>query len=143
MNRVVRAAGGLVWRAGESGAIEIVLVHRPRYDDWTFPKGKLEPGEDEESAAVREVEEETGLRCRLGAEIAETSYLDGKGRPKTVRYFEMTPVSDTLAPAHEVDEARWVGLAEAAQALTYEHDRELLARLEEQLQPDAMPKLQD
>jgi 8-oxo-dGTP diphosphatase len=126
MLEVVRAAGGLVWRQGPGRGVEIVLVHRPKYDDWTFPKGKLEPGEDEVAAAIREVEEETGLRCEPGAEVGTTSYVDSKGRPKTVLYFEMTPVGGTLAPAHEVDDARWISAEEAPKVLSYEHDRVLL-----------------
>ena len=93
---VVRAGGGVVWRRGQGGGVEIVLVHRPAYDDWSFPKGKLHPGETEAQAALREVEEETGLWCRLGPEIGTTSYRDPKRRPKTVRYWEMTP---TQAPS--------------------------------------------
>jgi 8-oxo-dGTP diphosphatase len=88
---VVRAGGGIVWRRGQGGAVELVLVHRPAYDDWSFPKGKLHPGETEAQAGLREVQEETGLGCRLGPEVGTTSYLDPKGRPKTVRYWEMTP----------------------------------------------------
>jgi 8-oxo-dGTP pyrophosphatase MutT (NUDIX family) len=90
---IVRAAGGIVWRRGEGGAVEveIVLVHRPAYDDWSFPKGKLHPGETEAEAAVREVQEETGLRCRLGREVGTSAYRDPRRRPKTVRYFAMTP----------------------------------------------------
>jgi 8-oxo-dGTP diphosphatase len=125
----VRAAGGLVSRRGADGAVEILLVHRPAYDDWTFPKGKLEAGEREEDAAVREVEEETGLRCRLERELATTRYRDARGRPKTVRYWLMTPVDGTLAAANEVDEARFVAVAVAHGLLTYERDRELLDRL--------------
>src|SRR6478752_9879511 len=86
----VRAAGGLIVRE-RNDEVEIALVHRPRYDDWTLPKGKLEPGETEAEGALREVEEETGLRCELGPEIATTSYTDSRGRPKTVRYWEMHP----------------------------------------------------
>jgi 8-oxo-dGTP diphosphatase len=127
----VRAAGGLVSRRGADGAVEILLVHRPAYDDWTFPKGKLEAGEREEDAAVREVEEETGLRCRLERELATTRYRDARGRPKTVRYWLMTPVDGTLAAANEVDEARFVAVAVAGGLLTYERDRELLDRLGE------------
>jgi 8-oxo-dGTP diphosphatase len=126
---LVRAAGGLVRRPGENGRPEIVLVHRPAYDDWAFPKGKLRGNETEEEAAVREVEEETGLRCTLGREVGVTSYRDAQGRPKTVHYWEMLPVAGVLAPANEVDDARWVPLAEAPAALTYARDRELLARL--------------
>jgi 8-oxo-dGTP diphosphatase len=125
----VRAAGGLVRRRGKDGATEILVVHRPAYDDWSYPKGKLESGEREEDAAIREVEEETGLRCRLERELATTRYRDGRGRAKTVRYWLMTPVGGALAPANEVDEARFVPVSQAAQLLTYERDRELLDRL--------------
>lgn len=130
MRRRVRAAGGIVYRSRDDGVVEILLVHRPAYDDWSFPKGKLERGEDEETAAVREVEEETGLRCRLDREIATTRYRDWRGRPKTVRYWLMTPVGGRLAAANEIDEARFVPLAEAARLLSYERDRELLERLD-------------
>jgi 8-oxo-dGTP pyrophosphatase MutT (NUDIX family) len=126
----VRAAGGLVRRRGANGEAEILVVHRPAYDDWSFPKGKLEPGEGEEAAAIREVEEETGLRCRLERELATTRYRDARGRPKTVRYWLMTPVGGQLAAANEIDEARFVPLAEATQLLTYERDRDLLELLE-------------
>jgi 8-oxo-dGTP diphosphatase len=119
-----------VWRRAPGGALEIVLVHRPQYDDWSFPKGKLHDGEDERSAALREVEEETGLRCRLGGELGTTRYVDSKGRTKTVRYFEMTPAGGTLAPAHEIDDARWIAVAEAPSVLSYARDRRLLDALE-------------
>jgi 8-oxo-dGTP pyrophosphatase MutT (NUDIX family) len=79
---VVRAGGGIVWRHGEGGTVEIVLVHRPAYDDWSLPKGKLHPGETEAQAALREVQEETGLRCRLGREVGTSAYRDPKRRPK-------------------------------------------------------------
>jgi 8-oxo-dGTP pyrophosphatase MutT (NUDIX family) len=128
---VVRAAGGLVCRNGDGGRAEIVLVHRPAYDDWAFPKGKLDPGESEEEAAIREVEEETGLRCRLERDVGITHYHDSRGRPKTVRYWQMTPVGGALAAANEVDDARWVSLADAPDLLTYERDVELLAQLED------------
>lgn len=100
-------------------------MHRPRYDDWTFPKGKAEPGEADEDCAVREVEEETGLVCRLGAELPSTSYDDSRGRPKVVRWWAMEPVGGSLAAATEADEARWAPLAEAGTLLTYERDRGL------------------
>ena len=122
----VRAAGGLVRRRGDNGHDEILLVHRPAYDDWSFPKGKLEEGEREEDAAVREVEEETGLRCRLEGEAATTHYRDARGRPKTVWYWLMEPVSGTLAAANEVDEVRFVPIDEARELLTYARDVELL-----------------
>jgi 8-oxo-dGTP pyrophosphatase MutT (NUDIX family) len=127
---VVRAAGGLVLRRSRSGTLETVLVHRPAYDDWTFPKGKLLRGETEEEAAVREVEEETGLRCQLGREVGTTSYRDPQGRQKTARYWEMAPIEGELAATNEVDEARWVPLEDAADMLTHARDRELLERLE-------------
>ena len=127
---VVRAAGGLVSRNGDGG-VDLVLVHRPAYDDWAFPKGKLDLGESEEEAALREVEEETGLRCRLGREVGLTRYHDSRGRPKTVRYWQMTPVGGALGAANEVDDARWVPLADAPDLLTYERDRELLVQLED------------
>ena len=138
----VRAAGGLVWRAtflaDEEGAtragIEIVVVHRPRYDDWSFPKGKLDKGESFEGAAVREVAEETGLTCELGHELPSTWYLDGKGRLKLVRYWAMRVVGiEPWAPNDEVDQRRWITLDEAAGLLTYEHDRALLAQLRDEL----------
>jgi 8-oxo-dGTP diphosphatase len=123
---IVRAAGGLVCRCGEDGPVEIVLVHRPAYDDWSFPKGKLHHEESEPDAALREVEEETGLRCRLTREVGITAYRDSRGRSKTVRYWEMDPVAGVLAPANEIDEVRWTALADAFGELTYARDRELL-----------------
>jgi 8-oxo-dGTP diphosphatase len=137
----VRAAGGLVWRptfvAGGDGqprpGIELVVVHRPRYDDWSFPKGKLDKGESYEDAAVREVAEETGLICRLGDELAPTWYRDAKGRLKLVRYWAMRVTGvEPWAPNDEVDQRRWVSLDEAESMLTYPHDRELLARLRDE-----------
>jgi 8-oxo-dGTP pyrophosphatase MutT (NUDIX family) len=129
----VRAAGGVVCRTGEDGTEEILIVHRPAYDDWSFPKGKLEPGEGEEDAAIREVEEETGLRCRLDRELATTSYRDGRGRQKTVRYWLMTAIGGRLEAAHEVDEARFVPFAEAKELLTYGRDIGLVASVERSL----------
>lgn len=130
VTEVVRAAGGVVCRTAGNGAVEVVLVHRPAYDDWALPKGKLDRDETEEEAALREVEEETGLRCRLDREVGITRYHDSRGRSKTVRYWQMTPIGGTLAAANEVDDARWVSLAEAPALLTYARDQELLERLE-------------
>ena len=127
-DEVVRAAGGVLFRQRAGGPVEVVLVHRPAYDDWTFPKGKLTAGENETEAAVREVEEETGLRARPVRDLGTTSYEDSRGRPKTVRYWQMTPIDGVLGPANEVDDARWVPLDEAARMLTYARDRKLLVR---------------
>jgi 8-oxo-dGTP diphosphatase len=125
----VRAAGGVVIRDGR-----VLLVHRPEYDDWTIPKGKLDHGESWEDAALREVEEETGLACRLVADLGETRYPDRRGRDKVVRYWLMeeadsAPDEAGFVPNHEVDEVRWLRPAEAATLLTYRHDRTLLDRL--------------
>jgi 8-oxo-dGTP diphosphatase len=121
----VKAAGGVVRR--EDG--EILVVHRPRYDDWSFPKGKLDPGEGWEEAALREVEEEIGFRCRLGRELPPTSYKDQKGRSKLVRYWLMEPEEGEFEPNDEVDELRWLIPSAAAELLTYPHDRELVREL--------------
>ncbi len=123
--RVVRAAGGVPVRAGETGP-QVLLVHRPRYRDWTFPKGKCDPGESDEDCAVREVHEETGLVCALEQELPGTSYLDDRGRPKRVRWWRMRVVDGELAFLHEVDVAEWLGIEAAAARLTYERDHELL-----------------
>jgi 8-oxo-dGTP diphosphatase len=127
----VRAAGGVVWRRGGDGGLEVVVIHRPRYDDWSFPKGKVEPGESDEDAAVREVEEETMLRAERGPELPSASYRDGKGRSKHVRYWAMHCPDSEPEPATEADDVRWVSLAEAAGLLTYDRDRALLGALEE------------
>jgi 8-oxo-dGTP diphosphatase len=117
----VKASGGVVLRGGQ-----VAVVHRPRYDDWSFPKGKLDAGESWEDAALREVEEEIGLRCRLGEELPPTSYRDPKGRAKVVRYWLMEPLDGEFLPSDEVDEVRWLAPAEADRLLSYGHDRELL-----------------
>lgn len=123
---LVRAAGGVVWRTASSGEVEMLLVHRPKYDDWTFPKGKNEPDEDDETCARREVEEETGLRCTLGPELTSTSYVDRKGRPKEVRYWVMTVEEGEFSATDEVDEVRWVTATQARWLLSYDRDREVL-----------------
>jgi 8-oxo-dGTP diphosphatase len=121
----VKAGGGVVVRHGEHGP-EVAIVHRPRYDDWSFPKGKLDRGESFQDGALREVEEEIGLRCALGDELSPTAYRDNKGRAKVVRYWLMEPLDGTFAPNDEVDEMRWASLDEAAELLSYDRDRELL-----------------
>jgi 8-oxo-dGTP pyrophosphatase MutT (NUDIX family) len=132
----VRAAGGVVRRRPEPGRTEVLVVHRPRYDDWSLPKGKLDRDERWEDAALREVEEETGLRCRLLEPIGETRYRDNKGRPKVVRYWLMETVNGDDASGftanHEVDALRWCTPPEAVQLLTYDHDRALVDRLGDQ-----------
>jgi 8-oxo-dGTP diphosphatase len=125
---VVRAAGGVVVREGEHG-VEVLLVHRPKYGDWTFPKGKCEPEESDEECAIREVEEETGLRCHPEREYATTSYTDARGRPKQVRYWLMRPLEGELTFRHEVDAARWLSPVDAAELLTYERDVPLVRTL--------------
>ena len=95
---VVRAAGGVPVRDAAEG-LEVLVVHRPAYGDWTFPKGKCEPGESDEACALREVEEETGLRCALEAELPSTGYADGRGRDKVVRYWRLRVVGGASAAA--------------------------------------------
>ncbi|HWF17071.1 MAG TPA: NUDIX hydrolase [Acidimicrobiales bacterium] len=125
---VVQAAGGLVVRR-QHGSLQIVIVHRPVHEDWSFPKGKLEEGETFELAAQREVKEETGMTCRLVRFIGHTDYIDRKGRPKAVAYWVMAVESGSFEPNEEVDELRWVALEEASQVLSYPRDAELVAVL--------------
>ena len=128
-NGVVRAAGGVVTRPGADGEPELLLVHRPKYDDWTLPKGKAEPGETDEETALREVEEETGLDCELGEEVGVSEYEDASGRPKRVRYFAMKPGREQEAgPHNEIDAVRWVPLTRARDALSYGRDVEIVER---------------
>ena len=121
----VKAAGGVVWRRG-AGGVEVAVIHRPHRGDWSLPKGKLDPGEGWEEAAVREVEEEIGYRCRLGRELPPVSYTDPRGRAKVVRYWLMEPEEGEFAPNDEVDELRWLIPSAAAELLSYPHDRELV-----------------
>lgn len=126
MASAVRAAGGVVWRPGRDGRPDVLVVHRGRYDDWSFPKGKAHKGESDEDCALREVEEETGLRGELGPELRSTSYTVEVDRPKTVRYWAMRPVAGDAAPHNEVDAVRWLPLGEARALLTYDRDRAVL-----------------
>ena len=120
---MIQAAGGVVVRDGR-----VLLVHRARHGDWSLPKGKLEPGESWEEAALREVEEETGVRARLGAYLGETHYEVDDG-PKTVRWWAMTTDGDA-APSNEVDAVRWATFDEASTLLTYPRDRDVVSRLQ-------------
>ena len=104
----------------------MLLVHRPRYDDWTFPKGKCDRGEADAACALREVEEETGFRCELGDELASTRYRDSRGRRKIVRYWRMQAFEGAFVPNREVDEVGWFSAADAARALSYERDAAVL-----------------
>ena len=123
MTPEVEAAGGVVL----DGDGLVVLVHRPKYDDWTLPKGKLHSAESFEEAALREVEEETGLRCRLVRELPSSEYPDPKGRSKVVRYWLMEVEAETgFVPNDEVDELRRLPLDEAQALLTYDRDRDVL-----------------
>ena len=117
----VRAAGGVIVRDGK-----VLVVHRPKYDDWSLPKGKCDAGESDEACALREVEEETGLRCELGSELSTTHYRDHKGRPKRVCWWLMRPVSGDFSPTEEVDELRWLAPAKARALLSYQRDVALL-----------------
>lgn len=122
---LVKAAGGVVWRRRGSG-VQVLLVHRPKYDDWTLPKGKLDPGESSLQAARREVREETGLSCEVGPELVRSRYIDGKGRPKVVRYWSMEATTGTFRANEEVDEVRWLELGKARKLLTYRRDLPVL-----------------
>lgn len=118
----VRAAGGVVVDDGR-----ICVIHRPKYEDWSLPKGKLDPGEGWEAAALREVWEETGLAATCEGELTPHEYVDRKGRPKLVRWWRMSvaEVAPFVVNA-EVDERRWVTPPEAERLLDYEHDRALV-----------------
>ena len=122
----IQAAGGVVIR--DDG--KICVAHRIRYDDWSLPKGKLDPGESFEQAALREVEEEVGLRCRLEEELPAAYYYAEDGRPKVVRWWLMTPLEDLgFRPNEEVDRRKWCRPHKALRRLTYEHDRRLVSML--------------
>jgi len=122
---LVRAAGGVPVRETPNG-LQVLVIHRPQYGDWSFPKGKCEPGESDEACATREVEEETGLVCSLEEELPSTSYTDAKDRPKRVRYWRLRIVGGELRFVHEADDARWVSAAEAESLLSYDRDLTVL-----------------
>ncbi len=126
-NDVIRAAGCLVYRATPEG-LEVLVVHRPRYDDWDLPKGKREPDESDLECAVRETEEESGFRGEIEAELAADSYRV-RGRDKVVRWFLMRCTGGSFQPNDEVDEIRWLDPAEAQEILSYGHARSLVEAL--------------
>lgn len=130
---VIRAAGGVLWRVhpDDPDAVQVAVIHRPRYDDWSLPKGKLAYGEAETDCAVREVLEETGYHARLGRSLGESRYLkeaDGAARPKVVRWWAMEATTGAFTPTREVDRLEWLALGEAHERLTRTTDRELLDR---------------
>jgi 8-oxo-dGTP diphosphatase len=121
----IAAAGGVLIAPSDDGPL-IVVIHRPKYMDWSLPKGKLEEGEGWQEAALREVEEETGYRARALDELDRVSYRDRKSRRKLVRYWLMEPIEGQFEPHGEVDEIRWVSMDEAERLLTYDHDKEIV-----------------
>lgn len=123
---VVRAAGVIPWRR-RKGHLELLLVHRPRYDDWSFAKGKCDDGESDKQCALRELEEETGQRAELGHELTASEYVDGRGRQKLVRYWEAELAKErSFRPNDEVDELRWVAVDKVSGVLTYPRDVDVL-----------------
>ena len=132
-NQEILAAGGIVID-NETATPRVLLVHRPQYDDWSFPKGKLDAGETVEQAALREVKEETGLECRIIRPLTVLRYgsrtRKDRLKPKAVHYFLMERVSGHIqVPGEEVDRAEWFDFNEAASKLTYAQDRNLLSSL--------------
>ncbi|MFE4977140.1 NUDIX hydrolase [Kitasatospora sp. NPDC056651] len=131
---VVLAAGAVLWlpgrlkKSGRLGRPRIAVIHRPKYDDWSLPKGKLEPGEGVVEAALREVREETGFRCLLGPELPAQHYRV-QGRPKEVRYWAAVPSGGSFRPNREVDRLEWLPAGKARARLTYDHDRLLVDAL--------------
>lgn len=128
----VTAAGGVLWRpsGGSQPAVEIAVIHRPKHDDWSLPKGKLDPGENWTEAAEREVFEETGYRTRIGAGLGQVTYLqhppEGPTRRKVVRYWSMEALAGAFSPHEEVDALEWLSPAAARARLSYERDRGIL-----------------
>jgi 8-oxo-dGTP pyrophosphatase MutT (NUDIX family)/phosphohistidine phosphatase SixA len=135
----IRAAGGVLWRrrgqAKGAEGVEIVLIHRPQYDDWSLPKGKLEPGESAFEAALREVWEETGYHALPGRSLGRIRYLKSSrngARPKVTSFWSMKAGPGSFKPGSEVDRIRWISLADARDLLTYPTDREILGRFASQ-----------
>jgi 8-oxo-(d)GTP phosphatase len=132
LSKAVLAAGAVLWRPnGDAAAPEVAIIHRPRYDDWSLPKGKVDPGETEPVTAVREVREETGYSSHLGRRLAAVSYPVEQGIKK-VRYWAACRVDGDFSPNAEVDELKWLPVAEAIEHLEYPHDRKVLRRFAKQ-----------
>ncbi len=132
---MIESAGGVVWRSDGAARIEVLVVHRPRRDDWSLPKGKLRNGETALECALREVREETGLRCTTGPELVESVGVDRKGRAKRTRYWVMQQRSGAFRPNAEVDQVQWVRLDRAGDVLTSEQERAVVDRLRTVLVP--------
>lgn len=132
LSRVVRAAGGVVWRHSGPTGLEVLLIYRPKYLDWSLPKGKAKPGETDEETALRELEEEIGVRGELGPELPSTRYRDSRGRDKVVRYWAIElPTGATPFPGDGVTDIRWLPVIEATRQLSWDRDRSVVAGLEE------------
>jgi 8-oxo-dGTP diphosphatase len=131
LSEQVRAGGGVIWRRGERGSPEVLLIYRPRYLDWSFPKGKVKQGESDEEAALREIEEEVGVRAELGPELPSTRYLDARGRDKLVRYWAIElPDGQEPYAGDGVTDLRWLPLDAAHEELSWDRDIEVLAGLQ-------------
>ncbi|MFG2886637.1 NUDIX hydrolase [Streptomyces sp. NPDC048297] len=122
----VQAAGCVLWRRSATGTVELCLVYRPRWSDWSWPKGKSKKGETARTTALREVREETGHTCRLGTSLPTARYVDNSGRDKEVRYWAAESTGGTFTPNSEVSELLWLPPSRARERLTYERDRDLI-----------------
>ncbi|NNN02547.1 MAG: NUDIX hydrolase [Acidimicrobiaceae bacterium] len=127
---LIRAAGGVIVRRTDPGRVEVACIYREARQDWTFPKGKLDAGESFERAALREVWEETGMRCDIVRFVGTTNYTHRKGKPKIVAYYLMHVADGEFAPNEEVDELVWLEFGDVRQHLTWDRDRELFELVE-------------
>ena len=118
-----------MWRTTRRWRVEVLVIHRPQHDDWSLPKGKRRRGESALDCALREVREETGLRCSVGDELPEAQYIDRKGRPKRVRYWSMQEIGGEFRRNAEVDKVRWTPIERLGGLLTYGHDMAVVSGL--------------